>query len=1211
MTETNLPSGAQRLRRPLFGLLLLTLGAPLAGAGDVDYGRDVRPILADRCFTCHGPDETAREAGLRLDSFEEATLERGGWRAIVPGDPAASELMLRVASEDPDEVMPPDGSHRARLDLEERALLERWIEEGAEYAEHWAFVAPRRPELPLEGLHPVDAFVRARLAAEGLEPSPPVEPELGLRRLFLDLTGLPPTPEESAAYLAELEAEGDPERVWARWIGRLFGEEPYRSRYAERMASPWLDQARYADTNGIHMDAGRQIWPWRDWVLEAYRSNMPFDQFVVEQLAGDLLPEATVGQQIASGFHRNHVMTDEGGAIDAEYLVEYAADRVTTTGSVFLGLTMVCSRCHDHKFDPISQEDFYRLFSFFYSNDEPGLYSQRPDPKRAMEPFIEAPSAEQEAERLRLAAELSAARATLEEPSPSDLEALEGFRARVPEELGLRWAESEVVEASSAGGATLSVTEAGSVLASGANPATDVHTFRLRTEARGLRALQLDVLRHESFVNGAPGRGENGNAVLTFVECEAVSLADPSLRQPLAVHWAWADAAQDNDDYGVLRALDRRENTGWAINGHEEGDERTALFVFEREFGYEGGTELVVRLSYETIWSGHVFGHVHLGLAALSDEGLERLPLARGAWYQAGPFGVDAAEAYQREFGPASATAFDPTLDIEAGEGAPVRWRYRQEFRDGETTALEGGVNLHYLGKELYAPSARELELSLGSDDGFELWVNGERVARREVARAVGVDQDRAKVALEAGRNSVVLEVVNTGGQAGFYFDALESDLRLPLDMIPALLAPEARGDGGASWEARVIHAWRLERSPEYAAGLARVEELEASAAELEARIPRTMVMRERAEPRQAYVLERGEYDKADEDRPVEPDLPRVFGRLDLGAEGDAPARATRLDLARWMTAPENPLVARVATNRLWQLLFGTGLVATSGDFGYQGEWPSHPELLDWLAVEFVESGWDVQHLLTTITTSETYRQSSAVRPQVREVDPRGRLLAAYPRRRLEAEAIRDQALYVAGLLREELGGPSVKPYQPPGLWREVAMLQSNTRVFERGGEEDLWRRSLYTYWKRACPPPSLLTFDAPTREACVVRRSRTNTPLQALVLWNDEQFLEAARVLAERTLRETVEEETSEEAGLRRLFQRCTGRVPSEYELEVLSETLEHYRERYAQDREDAAALLAIGAAPLDSELDPAQVAAWTLVASAVLNLHATITQG
>jgi hypothetical protein len=1191
-----------------FALLvwMLSVTAPVALAGDVEFSRDVRPILADRCFVCHGPDAGTREADLRLDSFEEATRDRGGWRAIAPGDPAQSELMQRVASEDPDYVMPPEGSHRTKLDQEERAILETWIEQGARYAEHWSFVSPQRPELPDAGLHPVDAFVRARLAAEGLEPSPPVEPELGLRRLFLDLTGLPPTPEETAAYLAELEAGADPESLWARWIGRLFTEEPYRSRYAERMASPWLDQARYADTNGIHMDAGRQIWPWRDWVLEAYRSNMPFDRFVLAQVAGDLLPDATQAQIVASGFHRNHVMTDEGGAIDAEYLVEYAADRVTTTGSVFLGLTLLCARCHDHKFDPVSQEDFYQLFSFFYSNEEPGLYSQIPDPNRAMEPFLEVPSAEQLERRESLAQEIELVREDLEQPSAADLEALEGFRGRVPGDLGLRWTESEVVEAISEGGATLTVTDAGSVLASGENPATDVHTFRLRTEGRGLHAVQLDVLRHESFVNGAPGRGMNGNAVLTSVEFEAVSVADPDIREPLEVSWAWADRFQDNDDYGILRALDERDNTGWAIGGHEHGDECSALFVFDREFGYEGGTELVVRLSYESIWSGHVFGHVHLSLASLSARGLDRLPLAQGAWYHAGPFSVGAGDAYEREFGPASATAFDPTVDIEADDGAYVRWSYKREFRDGEVTSLVGGVNLHYVGKELYSTTAREVEVSLGSDDGFELWLNGSRVAERNIARAVGADQDRASIELSPGRNSLVLKVVNTGGLAGFYFDALETSERLPVDMLPVVLYPGARTDHGASWEERVVHAWRLEGSPEYSEGLALISQLEQESAQLESEIPRTMVMRDRSEPRQAYVLDRGEYNKVDEERPVEPGIPGLFGQLETST-GDESTRATRLDLAQWLTAPENPLVARVAVNRLWQLLFGTGIVATSGDFGTQGEWPSHPELLDWLAVEFVESGWDVQQLMTTIVTSETYRQASAVRPEVFEVDPHARLLAAYPRRRLDAEAIRDQALYVSGLLREELGGPSVKPYQPEGLWREVAMLQSNTRIFERGGEEDLWRRSLYTYWKRACPPPSLLTFDAPTREACVVRRSQTNTPLQALVLWNDTQFLEAARVLAERTLRETQ----SEGEGLRRLFQRCTGREPSERELELMSGTLARYLERYADDEQGAAALLEIGDAPLDVELAPSRVAAWTLVASAVLNLHSSITQG
>ena len=1198
----------------------LTLGMTTSGrpGGDsnvpaVLYGRDIRPLLSDRCFRCHGPDEGAREANLRLDSFEFATADLGGYAAITPGDLPTSELWFRITSDDPDERMPPPASHKLRFSEDERELVRHWIESGAPYEQHWAFVPPKHA--PLAGDDLIDGLVRKKLAEHGLEPSPEARPDLLLRRLFLDLTGLPPTPEELDAFLAEYDPtdRAAADATWGRWVARLLTEEPYVSRYAERLATPWLDQARYADTSGIHMDAGRQIWPWRDWVLTAYRDNKPFDEFLTEQLAGDLLPDAAVDQIVASGFNRNHVTTDEGGAIDEEYLVEYSVDRVSTTGQVFLGLTMGCARCHDHKFDPVTQEDFYRFFAFFSSIEEPGLYSQVPDAKRALEPFLEVPTAEQLVRRAGLVQELAATRATLTEPSAEDLIAFESFRQTLPGELGLTWAMTELVAAESDGDATLTELEDHSVLASGTNPERDVHHFKLRTDARDLGLLQLDVLRDPSFVNGAPGRSDNGNAVLTSISVEAVSVLDPTQRRPVDIAWAWSDYAQENDDYSIQRALDPRENTGWAIAGHTDGSSRSALFLFDDALGYEGGTDVIVTLGYESIWAAHVFGRVRLGLAELSDEGRARLPLSQGRWYQAGPFNLEsAAGAYQAEFGPATDTTLDPTHDFPPPSGPAVRWTYRQAFADGALNELSGGVNIHYVAKELYAPTARNVELSLGSDDGFGVYVNGVEIAAREVPRGLAADQDRVTIPLQKGRNSFVLKVINTGSQAGFYYQALEGAEAMNGDLVAGLVDPTWRGDfepQGAvqspTLSARLLHAWRLSRSPDYAANLAHEAELIAQQAQLETEVPRTMVMRERSMPRPAFVLTRGEYDKADTSRPVEPGVPRFlagFGQPLPSGE----TRATRLDLAHWMTDPANPLVSRVAVNRIWQLIFGRGLVATSENFGYQGSWPSHPELLDELALDFIASGWDQRALITKIVTSKTYRQSSTQRLEVLAIDPDDALLATYPRRRLGAEAIRDQALYVSGLLAEKLGGPSVKPYQPPGLWQEIAMLGSNTRKFERGTGDELWRRSLYTYWKRAAPPPAMLIFDAPTREDCEIRRATTNTPLQALAMWNDEQSVEAARNLAERTLAESVDDTT----GLARMFRRCTGRLPEADELELLQAALDDHRARYATDASDAETLLAIGES-MRSEAAPGELAAWTLVASALLNLHATITQG
>jgi hypothetical protein len=1160
------------------------------------YGRDVRPLLADRCFTCHGPDERTREAGLRLDSFEGATAARSGGAAIVPGKRAESELWRRLTHADPDERMPPARSQRRALDEVARERIGRWIDEGAGYEPHWAFVAPVRPPLPelrdARGVrNPIDRFVRARLEAEGVAPSAEAPPATQLRRLFLDLTGLPPTPEELAAFLDD----PDPRR-YERWVARIFAEEPYRSRYAERMATPWLDQARYADTSGIHTDAGRQMWAWRDWVLAAYRDNLPFDRFLTEQLAGDLLPDATEAQKVASGFNRNHVTTDEGGAIPEEYLVEYAVDRASTTAAVFLGLTLGCARCHEHKFDPVSQAEFYGFYSFFNSIEEPGLYTQEVDANRAFEPFLALPSEAVRARRTELEAELARERAELETAPPGEDEARASFERELARTSGLTWATSELVEARSLrseGGATLERLADGSVLASGANPEVDEHELRLATEATGLWLVALEALGDPSLFEGRVGRAANGNALLSELVLEVVSRARPELRRRVRFTWAWAEREQDDGEFGVLGALDP-DARGWAVGGHLAPGPRAALFLADEPFGYDGGTELVVRLAYRSEFARHVLGRVRVSFARLGPAGLEALPVVADDWLVAGPFpSAPAPAGYAQEDGPARDLALERTRDF-GGQ----RWRFVRRFADGRLHGeLEKGVNVHYLGRRLFVPSARRRAFTFGSDDGYRLFQDGVEVASRAIDRSLAADQERVELELAPGTRVLVLAVVNTGGDAGFTWRpqpvADELGGALPL----ALLPPAARTEERA---AELTRAWRHAHSSEYRAGVERIAALEAELAALEAGIPRTMVMRELADLRPTFLLRRGAYDRPDESQPIARGVPAALGAWPQ----DAPAN--RLGLARWMTAPANPLVARVAVNRLWELVFGTGLVRTSEDFGLQGEWPSHPELLDWLARELCDSGWNVQHVLALLVESATYRQASVARPELRERDPDNRWLAYLPRERLGAEALRDQALYVSGLLVERFGGPSVKPYQPEGLWQEVAMPASNTREYVRGAGEDLWRRSLYTYWKRAAPPPSMLAFDAPTREFCTLRRASTNTPLQALVLWNDEQFVEAARALAARTLAEPGDDGER----LTRLFTRCAARAPEEGELAALARALGDLRARYGAAPDDARALVELGEAPVAPELEVGELAAWTLVASTVLGLDEVLTR-
>jgi hypothetical protein len=1212
-------------RRGLALLALATLtGLSWAASNDsgasntplaIRYDRDIRPLLSDRCFRCHGPDPAKRKAKMRLDLREQAVAEREGGHAIAPGHVEQSEMWRRINSDDPEERMPPPASNRKRLSADELALVRRWIDAGAEYEPHWSFVPPTRPQVPTESVtsgasstsqaastsnashassapwckNDVDRFILARLQREHVAPSEPASDETLLRRVFLDLTGLPPTLQELDAFLADRRAD-----KYERWVDRLLSEEPYVTRYAERMAVPWLDAARYADTCGIHKDAGRSIWPWRDWVLAAYRDNMPFDRFLTEQLAGDLMPGATQAQEIASGFNRCHLTSDEGGAIPEEYLVEYAVDRAATTSSVFLGLTMGCARCHEHKFDPIAQEEFYGFYAFFNSIDEPGVYSQLSDPNRAMEPFLAIPSPAQKAEQERLRVEIAKLRDAQAAPDPIEDAERARFLADLPARLGIEWARATLTSARSTGGASLTPQADGSVLASGANPDQDEHVLTLRTDATGLRMLALEALTDPSLPRGRVGRAENGNAVVTGIEVTAISVADPAQKKNVRFEWAWADHEQPDGDFRAVNLLDASDNLGWAVDAHNVEGPRAALLVSDEPFGFAGGTELTVRVEYRSTYPQHALGRVRVEVGSIGDAGVAQLPLAQSGWYRVGPFPADGgAKAYETAFGPEQ----DAVLDLKRNFGNGNQyWQFDATLADGVlNNALPTGVNATYVARRVFAPVARRLDVSLGSDDGVRLYLDGREVFAKQIDRGLAADQDQVSLDLERGAHTIVFKVVNTGGLAGFYWRAQPVESDLAHDLVAALLPKSAVWPALAQ---RVERAWRLTFSPRYREFNRQIVALETEAAELDKKIPRTMVMKELAKPRETFVLVRGQYDHPDKKRPIQRGVPAALGKLPDGAPLD------RLGLAQWMTSEKNPLVARVAVNRLWEMVFGTGIVRTSEDFGMQGEWPSHPDLLDWLAVELRESGWDIRHVLRLLVTSNTYRQSSRVRPELADIDPDDRLLASFPRKRLSAEQIRDQALLVSGLLVEHLGGPSVKPYQPAGLWEEVSMPDVNTRVYATDMGEGLWRRSLYTYWKRACPPPSMLTFDAPTREFCTIRRTATDTALQALVLWNDEQFVEAARVLAEHSL----DEAGGERERLVRMFRRCTGRVPEDAELELLEHSLSGFRARYAAARADAEKLVATGTAPVPTNVDAAELAAWTMIASSLLNLDATI---
>ncbi|MEO0481419.1 MAG: PSD1 and planctomycete cytochrome C domain-containing protein [Planctomycetota bacterium] len=1156
--------------------------------GRVRFGRDIRPILADRCFTCHGPDEGQREADLRLDSFAEATRDLDGAFAVVPGEPDASLMVERILAEDESDVMPPPSSGKPPLTEDEKALLVRWIEQGAEYEPHWAFVPPQRTEVSLgaDDRDPIDTFVKERLRAEGFELSPAAEHVDWLRRVFLDLTGLPPTPAEVEAFRAD-----DSEQAFERQVDLLLRTEPYRSRVAERLATPWLDLARYADTSGIHMDAGRQAWVYRDWILTALRDRMPFDQFTVEQLAGDLLPDATTAQRIASGFHRQHITSDEGGAISEEYLLEYAIDRTETTGAVWLGLTVGCARCHDHKFDPVDQDDFYGMLSFFDNVDQPGIYSQSPDPNRAFEPSIQVFSDEDQARIDELDEEIRLAEVALDDVSEDELRALRGEVARLREPLERTWRSPRVAEAKSLidEGVRFDEQDDGSLLVSGANPQSDAHQVELIVPAGRYDLLQVELMTDPSLPSDGPGRAQNGNAILSGLEVESI---DALGRENGALGWAAAfgDHNQSNDDFAPLHALDPGNGRMWAADAHRVEGPRVLWFQLAEPVESGGATRLVVTLHYKSPYAQHSFGRLRFRVGQ-SDEELRRaLPIARSR-VQFGSQHENSDSAANYELGPDAASGF----------------AFDRSYVGGEIFGLPSGQYAKWIRMQLGVPTARRSRLSIGSDDGVQAYLNGELVFENRVNRGAAPDQDAFDLDLESGVHELLFKIVNTGGPGGFFHRVEPDQESWPESALPLLYSDDVLS---AVSEEQALHALRSRRSEQYRNAVAALEQLRADRKAYVDALPRAMVMSERMEPRTTYVRMRGQYDQPDESRPAVRRVPKI-----LGEPANWPENATRLDFARWLVGADNPLTARVLVNRLWESVFGRGLVATSEDFGLQGSWPSHPELLDTLAVDLREGGWDLHGLLRRIVLTDTYRQSSRRRAELAEVDPENALLGYFPRQRLSAEQIRDQALYVSGLLVEQFGGPSVKPYQPGGLWREVAMLNSNTRFFEPDEGDALYRRSLYTYWKRASPPPSMLTFDAPTREFCVVRRDRTNTPLQALVLWNDVQFVEAANYLALRLHVESPD--LDEDERIDDLWRRIAGKSPTPKRAAAIRAVLERFRDRFAGDPDSASKLLAVGESAMRLEamrselgLDSSELAAWATVASAVLASDTVLTK-
>jgi mono/diheme cytochrome c family protein len=1022
--------------------LLIAPPATLVAADAVEFNRDIRPILSENCYACHGPDAGQRQADLRLDAHDAALAElASGKRAIVPGNVEESELARRIVPTDAAEQMPPADSTK-KLTAEQIALLQRWIKEGAQWQGHWAFLPVRRT-LPanqpaskiaapaIESTQPIDLFIRSRLTAASITPAEQADPISLTRRLAFDLTGLPPTAEQVSRMAAAPNEEN---------YRRLVEELLSSPRYGERMAMWWLDLVRYADSVGYHGDQPVSIYPFREYVVHAFNDNKRFDQFTREQLAGDLLPEPTKEARIASGYNRLGMMSAEGGVQPKEYLSKYIAERVRNVSGAWLGVTIGCAECHDHKFDPFASRDFYQLEAFFADIEERGLYSGA-NVDGNWGPSLQLPSTEQEAALARLDSNIGSAKAKLATSTPE----LEAAQAAWEQTVAppIEWTHLRPVEAVSAGGATLAVLDDASILVSGAQPETDTYTLRFANLPANVTGLRVETLPHDSLPAKGAGRASNGNFMLTeFVAHYRLGEAAEEL--PVALQNASESFAQKVDGG---KKKDSRLTAAGAIDGDESSLSGWATVeevtlpnhaVFETSTDLAGpGASLTVKLIQNRGLGGHTLGHLRL-----------------------------------------SATSSPrPIKAIGAGLPRPIR----------DVLSL--------------APAERN-------------------------------DAQRAEIAA--------------------YYRSIAPSLE-----------PERKA----------------------------LAELERARAKLVQEVSTTLVTRA-VEPRPIRVLARGNWMDESGDL-VQPNVP-AFLPPNLPAD----RRLTRLDLANWLVARENPLTARVFVNRLWKLFFGAGLSRKLDDLGAQGEWPTHPELLDWLASEFVDSGWDVKHVVRAIVLSETYRQRSD-RPELRERDPYNQLYARQSRYRLDAEMVRDNALSVSGLLVERIGGPSAKPYQPPGYW---AYLNFPAREWDNSQGAELYRRGLYTHWQRQYLHPSMLAFDAPSREECTAERSRSNTPLQALVLLNDTTYVEAARALAEIILRDGG---ATTDARLEFAFQRALSRPIRASEAAVLGELVGKHREQFRHDPEAAKNLLAVGARPQPTDLDPAELAAWMSVARTILNLH------
>ena len=1176
-----------------------------APAAPPDFAREVRPILASHCFKCHGQDEGARKAGLRLDLRENATQPAKSEAVpIVPGKPEKSELVRRIFTVDEDDLMPPPGAKNP-LAQADKETLKRWIAAGAEYRPHWAFLAPKQAPLPkLQDQawprNAIDYFILARLEQEGLKPSPSADKYTLVRRLYLDLTGLPPTLAEAQAFAKDASPA-----AYERLVDKLLASPHYGERWARR----WLDLARYADTNGYEKDRQRSIWPWRDWVIKALNADLPFDEFTIEQLAGDLLPNASGDQIIATGFNRNAMLNEEGGIDPLEYRFLAMVDRVQVTSTTWLGLTMNCAQCHTHKYDPIQHAEYYRFMACLDNAIEPTF------------PVVEPKVAR---ERRKLQDQIDALEAALPDQFPVELRAA----WRIP-------AEAEFAATNGSAGEFLSD---GSFRVGGANPERDTYTLRFTLPPQRITHLQVEAIPDDQGGKGGPGRAENGNFVLSELEME-VSATNPAagVRQ---VRFAHAQADYSQAGFPSENAIDGKLDTGWAIDGPGgTAKHRHAIFTLTKPLELSGPATATIRLvqnhgEHHTLGRFRIsFGEELADQASAADRRRARRDQRCEQWLET----QLPAVADWRALRPVSATSTAPILTIQADNSIFCSGdftksdTYTVKFRD--LPAGLQAIRLEMLPDDRLpgrGPGAVYYEGQAG-----DFWLSTVK------ARADGhlLTLTNATESYAAGDNNAAKTLDDdpqtgwsiTGGQGKAHSavfqltQSLTATSELQLDLVcekyyaaglgrfrvwvttnanarASLLDDESLAvltryrdpsqlkslfaSTKVTPDRQVLLRQFALLAPEFAGPRGEIEKLRAALP----KFATTLVMQERppGQQRKTFVHHRGEFLQTQEE--VTPGVPAFLPPLPENAPKN------RLALAKWLVSPANPLTSRVIMNRQWEALFGRGIVRTTGDFGFQGDLPSHPELLDWLAVEFVKQGWSQKKMLKLMVLSATYRQSSVVTPELLERDPMNLLLARGPRFRLEAEMVRDSALVASGLLSEKIGGPSVFPPQPPGVSSEGAYgpLDWNTST-----GPDRYRRGLYTFAKRTAPYAMTATFDGPSGEVCVARRDRSNTPLQALTSLNDTVFLECARALGQMA----AQAKGDELARVSLLFRRCLTRPPSSEERAALAQFYQTQLARFTSGELKATEIMD---APAAARLN--EQAAWTAVARVLLNLDETI---